>query len=110
MTQTLKNLLVLIVFISLLALGYYLFTERDALTLTLGGGGDVSPVLLQETQVFIERRAELESRSLDMSLFTNPAFTSLRSYTTLIPEQTIGRSNIFDTPSPVPTVTPVTLE
>ena len=110
MTQTLKNLLVLIVFITLLALGYYLFTERDAVTLTLSGTAEVSPDLLEKTQVFIERRAALEARTLDMSLFTDPAFTSLRSYTTEVPNQTIGRSNIFDTPTPVPTVTPVSIE
>ena len=109
MTQTLKNLLVLIVFVVLVALGYYLFTQRDSAVLSFVKSTDVSSTLLEKTSVFIERRAELEGLTLDMSLFTNPAFTSLRSYTTEIPDQSIGRSNIFDSATPVPSAAPVSI-
>lgn len=111
MTQTLQNLLAVAAFIILVGLGYYLFTQRDSTVLSLvGGQEDVSPVLLERTQVFIERRATLEARQLDVTLFTNPAFVSLRSYHTEIPEQEVGRTNIFDLPTKVPSVTPVSIE
>lgn len=109
MTQTLKNLLVLIVFVVLVALGYYLFSQRDSGVLSFVKTADVSSTLLEKTSIFIERRAQLESLKLDMSLFTNPAFTSLRSYTTEIPDQSVGRTNIFDTANPVPPATPVSI-
>ena len=109
MTQTLKNLLVLIVFVGLVALGYYLFTERDSSVLSLVKSVDVSPALLEKTSVFIGRRTQLEGLALDMSVFTNPAFTSLRSYTSEIPNQTVGRTNIFDTANPVPPAAPVSI-
>jgi|GEM_PF-1247035 len=109
MTQTLKNLLVLIVFVVLVALGYYLFTERDSGALSLLKSTDVSPALLAKTSVFIEHRTALEQLKLDTSIFTNPSFTSLRSYSADIPDQTIGRVNIFDPATPVPAPVPVTI-
>lgn len=110
MTDTLKNLLVLAGFIAVLGIGYFMFTQNSTTTGSLFDREKISPVLLEKTQVFIERRAELEARTLDVSLFQDPAFTSLRSYTTEIPEQPVGRSNIFDEAQPVPTVTPVSIE
>jgi hypothetical protein len=109
MTETLKNLLILAIFVVLVGLGYYLFTQRDSSVLSFVSTADVSPELLAQTSVFIEHRAELEALTLDMSLFTNPAFTSLRSYSSAIPEQTVGRTNIFDTADPVPPATPVSI-
>ena len=109
MTQTLKNLLVLVIFVAVIALGYYLFTQRDSGTLSFVKRADVSPELLAQTSIFIEHRAELESLMLDTGIFTNPVFTSLRSYTTEIPEQVIGRINIFDVANPVPPALPVVI-
>jgi hypothetical protein len=110
MTDTLKNLLVLAGFIVVLGMGYFMFTQSSASTWSLVQADEVSPVLLEKTQVFIERRSELEARTLDISLFQDPAFTSLRSYTTDIPDQPVGRADIFDDAQPVPTVTPVPIE
>ena len=110
MTDTLKNLLVLAGFIAVLGVGYFMFTQNSSMVWPGINNEEVSPVLLEKTQIFIERRSELEARTLDMSLFTNPAFTSLRSYATEVPDQPIGRSNIFDEAQPVPSVTPVSVE
>ena len=109
MTQVLKNILVLGAFIAVVVLGYYLFTQRDSTTLSFVKGSDVSPELLAKTSVFIVRRAKLEGLTLDTSMFTDPSFTSLRSYTTEIPEQTVGRTNLFDAASPVPPAPPVSI-
>lgn len=110
MTDTLKNLLVFAGFVAVLGAGYFMFTQNSTTTGSLFDREKVSPVLLEKTQVFIERRAELEARTLDVSLFQDPAFTSLRSYTTDIPDQPVGRTNIFDEAQPIPAVTPVSIE
>ncbi len=110
MTQTLKNLLTLAVFVILVGLGYYLFTQAGTGGLDITGSDTVSPDLLQKTQVFIERRSALDQVALETDFLTVAPFTTLRSYTTEIPDQTVGRSNIFDTAAPVPTVTPVVIE
>jgi hypothetical protein len=110
MTDTLKNLLVLAAFIAVLVIGYFMFTQSSESTWSLVKTEQVSPVLLEKTQIFIQRRSELEARTLDTSIFTDPAFTSLRSYATDIPDQPVGRTDIFDEAQPVPTVTPVTIE
>ncbi len=110
MTDTLKNLLVLAGFIVVLGMGYFMFTQSSTSSWSLVHDVEVSPVLLEKTQVFIERRAELEARTLDVSLFRDPAFTSLRSYSTDVPDQPIGRANIFDEAQPVPAVIPVPIE
>lgn len=109
MTQTLKNLLVLAGFIAVVGIGYYLFTQQDGAVLSLVKGPDVSAELLSKTSVFIEHRAELENLKLDTTIFANPSFISLRSYTSEIPEQQVGRTNIFDTANPVPPGAPVSI-
>lgn len=106
MSQTLKNLLVFALFISLVVLGYFMFTQRNSGGLAIVGGTTVSVELLARTRIFIERRAALQSLNLDTSLFTNPAFTSLRSYTSDVPDQSIGRDNIFDTAQSVSSSAP----
>ena len=98
MSDILKNLLVGIVAILMCALGYYLYTQSGANTLSLDGTSVNSDDLLSRTEIFIERRAVLEAITIKIDLFSDPRFTSLRSYTTSVPEQSVGRLNIFDAP------------
>lgn len=51
--------------------------------------------LINKTQGFIERSAQLQKITIDQSFFTDPTFTSLRSFSTDVPEQTVGRTDIF---------------
>ena len=110
MTDTLKNILVGGVFILLLAVGYYMISQTDSVTLSLDGVSLVSGDLLAKTQAFIDRGATLQSLEIKTSVLTDPHFTSLRSYTTEIPDQSVGRVNIFDTPAAVPTTRTVPIE
>lgn len=98
----LKNLLVGIICIVIFVFGYYFLTQSDA-DFSLDSLTTNSDQLVARTSVFIERRSKLESLDLQTELFTDVRFTSLRSYSTAIPEQAIGRDNIFAAPQSVPT-------
>ncbi len=110
MTDTLKNILVGGVFILLLGVGYYMISQTDSVTLSLDGVSLVSGDLLAKTQAFIDRGATLQSLDIKTGVLTDPHFTSLHSYTTEIPEQSVGRVNIFDEPAAVPTTRTVPIE
>ena len=102
MSSTLKNSLVFGFFFVLVVGGYYLFITRDSRQLSFETSTTDADNLLQKTEVFIKRRADLESRVLDTAIFENEQFTSLRSYSSAVPDQTIGRKDLFDSPVPVP--------
>ncbi len=102
MSSTLKNGLVFLFVLVLIALGYFMIIQRNAGTLSFTSVSAVSGDLLLSTQIFIDRRAELEARTLDLTLFTDERFTSLRTYATPIPDQLVGRTNLFDAPTDVP--------
>lgn len=90
-----KNIFVIIVLLVVAAAGVYFYIQRDAANLVLGGAVPASESVLANTQVFMQRRAQLEQLSIDGTLFTDPRFRSLRSFTTPVPERPIGRDNPF---------------
>jgi hypothetical protein len=110
MSDTLKNLVVGILFIGVVAAGYFMYTQRDSATLSLDGMSPRSEDLIARTQIFIDRRAELEALKLDVTFFQDPRFSSLRSYSTVVPDQTVGRANIFDAATAVPTTRTVPVQ
>ncbi len=110
MSEIVKNIVVGILFIGIVAAGYFMFIQRDSTALTLDGITPLNEELLTRTEVFIARRSELERLKLDISFFQSPNFTSLRSYSTIVPDQTVGRTNIFDSPQAVPTTRTVPIQ
>lgn len=103
MSQLFKNVLIILTVIVLVAIGYYMLKERGSNSLSLNNADAISDQLLTQTQVFIERRNQLESISFDFEIFNNPNFSSLVSYSGDVPEQVVGKSNIFDTVSNIQT-------
>jgi hypothetical protein len=110
MTNTLKTIIGLGIASVFAIIGYFMLIQRDSVSLSFDGYEAVSNDLLLETQVFIERRAALEARTLDIALLTNPKFTSLRSYTTTVPNQSVGKINLFAPATPVPPPSPTVTE
>jgi hypothetical protein len=110
MSETVKNIVVGIVFIGVAVAGYYMFLQRDSGGLTLDGVTPQNAELLARTEAFIARRSQLEALKLDVTFFQSPTFTSLRSYTTVVPDQGVGRENIFETPASVPTTRTIPVE
>ena len=88
-----KNLPVIIILLVVAAAGIYFYVQRDSANLVIDVS--MSESIIASTQVFMQRRAQLEQLSIDNSLFTDLRFRSLRSFTTPIPERPVGRDNPF---------------
>jgi len=95
MSQLLKNILITLTVLILLAFGFYMLKERGNTGFSKFGTDTISDQLLSRTQFFIEKRNQLDSLSFDDEIFTNPNFSSLISYSTAVPEQSVGVVNIF---------------
>lgn len=91
-----KKLIIILSILILLALGYFLFIERNGVSLDILTQGNLSEQLVANSQIFIERGNTLRQTRIDLSLFDDPRFSSLRSYSTPVPGQPIGKQNIFD--------------
>jgi 16S rRNA C967 or C1407 C5-methylase (RsmB/RsmF family) len=87
----------LLIVLTLAAGGYYWYTQNDSMS--VAENEQVIADMLSNTQVFIDRRQQLERISLNLSLFEDPVFRSLQSYRTEIQPQSIGRDNPFIAPS-----------
>lgn len=92
--SSLKNILLIIACIAAAGLVYYV-TGPDASTAALGTSDEVRQQLIAKTQSFIERSAQLEQINIDQSFFMDSTFTSLRSFSTPVPNQPLGRENLF---------------
>ncbi len=85
--------------IGLLYLGYTLFMQGDQFALDAGATNPMADAVLLKTQVFIERRSQLDQVTIDGGLFADERFTSLRSYTAALSNQELGKSSLFDVPN-----------
>ena len=79
----------------LFGFAYFFITgpsEGDSLE---GDSADNQAALLSKTQSFIERSRVLQAISIDAGFFANPVFISLRSFSTEVPNQPLGKNDIF---------------
>jgi hypothetical protein len=89
-----NNTIVIVGILVIAAAGGYLFLNRDAGELILEDEAVPSDVLAN-TQLFMERRAVLDSITLDTAVLSDTRFTSLRSYTSPVAPRPVGRPNPF---------------
>lgn len=90
-----KNLPVIILVLVVAAAGIYFYLERDTMDLSLDGSSGAADSVTTNTMLFMQRRAQLEKLSIDNTLFIDPRFRALRSFTTPVPERPVGRDNPF---------------
>jgi hypothetical protein len=90
-----KNITMALGIITVVFGGYYLYIERAKATLETADAEQVLQARLANTSVFIRHSQELNNINLDLSLFEDQRFRSLRLYTQPIEEQATGRSNPF---------------
>ena len=95
MGKTATNLSIVLGLITIAFAGYYLYTQRSASILASSPSDQTMQNMLNNTKSFIEYRQLLDKIVLDTQFFEDPKFTSLRSFTTEIIEQPIGRPNPF---------------
>jgi hypothetical protein len=91
-----KNITMALGIITVVFGGYYLYVERSKATLETADTEQALQSRLANTSVFIMYSQELNSINLDLSLFEDQRFRSLRLYTQPIEEQASGRSNPFN--------------
>lgn len=94
--SSLKNIIIIIVCLACGAFVYYI-TRPDATTADMGLNSTVRQELIAKTQSFIERSAKLQAITIDQTFFMDTTFTSLRSFSTPVPNQALGRNNLFGT-------------
>ena len=91
MESTIKNILIVLVVLSIAFLGYYFYAQQDS---TVQDDSSVT-TMLANTEVFIGRSQELDRIGLDMTLFEDKRFTSLQSFTKPVDEKLFGRTDPF---------------
>ncbi len=97
MSESLKNILVGIICLILFGFAYFFLTGGSNEESLNGQSADDQAALLAKTQSFIERSQILKGISIDTAFFNDTAFTSLRSYSTEVPNQPLGKNDIFGT-------------
>lgn len=90
-----KNLPIIALVLVVAAAGIYFYLQRDVVNLTLDGGDALADSMNTNALLFMQRRAQLEQLSIDNTLFVDPRFKALRSFTTPVPERPVGRDNPF---------------
>jgi hypothetical protein len=92
MMSLLKNLIVILGLVLIAGLGYYLYSTNGTLALQQNEQ-DIN--LQLESAELIRKIDSIKQTSIDRNLFSDPRFTSLRSFATPIPSYPAGRENPF---------------
>lgn len=101
MNANLKNIATVLILFTVALGGYYLFIKKDATELDLSGSASAD--LFVDVQKYIERREVLGNVQLDTTLFNEPRFRSLVSFSSEGAPISVGRPNPFDDLYLVPT-------
>jgi hypothetical protein len=96
MTSTLKNLLTILALATIAFVAYYLYTQQSNNALSTGVDDAQLQDMLARTQIFIRHSEELDRiGSINTSLFTDPRFSTLRSFSKPVQESPVGRNDPF---------------
>jgi len=95
MGKTATNIAIVLGLITIAFAGYYMYIQRSVNTLNFESNEQTMQNMLNNTHVFIEYRQTLNNIELDVNLFEDRGFTSLRSFTTPIKDHPVGRPDPF---------------
>ncbi|MBY0538647.1 hypothetical protein K2P47_04605 [Patescibacteria group bacterium] len=70
-------------------------TRSDGSSADMSANSAIRAELIQKTQSFIERSNKLQQITIDQAFFMDATFTSLRSFSTPVPNQALGRNDLF---------------
>lgn len=93
-TNPLEYMLIGLIVIAFVGFGFLLLF-RPSLIFDQGITNSGDTVLLTKAQMFIGYRQTLSSVSLDTSFFNEPLFQALRNDVVSVPEQPVGKSDLF---------------
>jgi hypothetical protein len=94
--SSLKNIFIVLVCVACAGFVYYV-TRSDSSVTDMSANSVIRQELIVKTQSFIERSNKLQQITIDQSLFMDSTFTSLRSFSTPVPNQALGRNDLFGT-------------
>lgn len=95
MGKTATNLVIVLGLITVAFAGYYIYTQQAANSLVFTENDQTLQNMLNRTAAFTSYRQELDAVEMDIGLFEDERFRSLRNFTTPIQERPIGRPNPF---------------
>ena len=96
MSPLLKNLMYVLVALTVGVGGYYIYNMDKTTALSDTDSTVLTQEILVSTQLFIERRAILENVQLNTEAFSNPNFKTYRSFREPLIEEPYGsRPNPF---------------
>lgn len=93
MSSVTKNIVTILGVLTIAFAGYYFYAQQPS--------GDISDddltlqQMLADTEVFIARSQELDQMSFDLTVFEDERFRTLRSFTSPVQEQSVGRQDPF---------------
>lgn len=94
MSNTMKNILVLLGVVTLAYFGYYLQIQNSAEGLSLDTQGGTESAFAR-TQNFIQYQTELSAVRLDRAILANEYFVNRQGYSPQLETEPVGRSNPF---------------
>ncbi len=98
MSSSVKNLLVVLLSLTFVFAGYYLYIQNKSATLDVSSDSVTADMAIK-AQVFVSRSQALDKIVLDKSIFTDEVFNAQKSYRTPIMEDNYGRTNPFSSTS-----------
>ncbi len=90
-----KNLIIILGLVTVGFAGYFMFMQQADPEVSFESNEAMVESMLANSQLFIERRQNLETVSLNLEIFSDERFTSLKSYDRPIVEQSVGRPDPF---------------
>jgi hypothetical protein len=98
MGKIVTNLVIILAFVTVAFAGYYIFIQQGESFLDFNSNDQTMQNMLNNTQVFILRRQELDrvEFATAVNIFDDAQFRSLRSFSTPIQDRQVGRDNPFD--------------
>lgn len=95
MGKSATNISIVLGLITVAFAGYYIYTQQAPSGLSFDENQQTMQNMLNNTRVFMQHRAALSNVKMDISFFEDERFQSLRSFSTPIQEQPIGRPDPF---------------
>ena len=93
MSSVTKNIVIILGVLTVDFAGYYFSAQKASIDTT---ADDFSlQQMLASTEVFIIRSQELDQMNFDLSVFEDPRFRTLRSFSSPVQEQPVGRTDPF---------------
>ena len=96
MSKLLNNLTAVLTIIVVGAISYTMISSEDDVTDATLGYGQTNTEVTLEIEKMLDNTKKLHNYTLDVSIFTNQKFTSLKDFGVEIVDVGTGRSNPFE--------------